>query len=351
MMAEDNSYWYKLVLVICKLMNLSPLFHISSDDRFDSVHNLYGLRFSFISVPCGDRHLYIISYSKQRRFQLFSCLNISDIDKPRTSDKLEEAKLEFSKLKNTHGDSESKLRIEFLKHKQAESQNSINTLNNKVNSYVAIALVYAGFLVYLFKSTLNFSSSPLNILMLSLLALSGVHIVSVFILLRRYLQVKGTFKSKFNSFKESPTWQDLAKCTYIDWLTSNEEKQTSATMVKNIEKHFIRSIVLSTILLGSILLYPYSKNVQIFKKVPLENEFVLLNQEGQFSPRELLKLSESLSPQSTVTFVYSATNVSGKEVTEFIINTLRLSGNNSTVVLSEHLLNGKTLVATIQEKK
>ena len=353
-MEQDNhSIWYKIGFIICWFLNNLPIFHISRDSGFDSVDNLTELRFSLLSFPLADKHIYVISYSQRKGIAFIFVLRLSDLQPPY---QLKECEDKFLALNDEPDNSKSQLRIEFLKHKHAECQSGISTLHNKVNSYIAIALVYAGFLTFLLQSTLNLTISPLSltiILMWIAMVISGINLINVLALLWRYLKVKGTSKSTFRSFKESPNWQLLGKSIYIDWLTLQHEKTVAASLVKNVEKYFIRSILISSLLLFHVILQPYhSKLSSIFiDNQTADNELILIDKTGHFSTQELLKLSERISPNKKIVFVYSSSNTPGKDAAHFIITALKLSEKSTTIELSENLFNSKMLIATVEEKK
>lgn len=349
---ENSSFWNKLGLFVCRVLNLTPICHVSQDSSFDTVDSLVGLRFSVLSIPWGDKHLYILTFSEHFCCKLFWVLKIADLQPPRSYAELQRLEDEFLKLDDGSSSIKSQLRIEFLKHKNSECQNSINTLNNKVNSYIAIALVYAGFYAFLFQSTINVFISPLGIVMWLILVLSGMSLINVLILLRKYLQVKGAVKSKFSSFKESPNWMLLAKNIYIDWLTAQEEQLAAASLVKNIEKYFIRSILLSSILFFTMVLnLNVEPSLSLNENQKSTSEFILLNEMGVFSPKELLRLSDALSSDKFITFIYSSSNIAGKNTTDFTTTALGLSEQNQIIKLSDNLINNNMLIATIEDKK
>lgn len=356
-MEEQNrtSLWYKFGLLVCRLLNHFPVFHVSRDDGFDSVDFLAGLRFSLLSLPWGDKHIYLFTYIYQgnvkERFKLLSILRISDIKSPRQQEDLDQLEADFLDLEDDTGGLKSKLRIEFLKHKSAECQNSINTLNNKVNSYIAIALVYTGLFAFLFQSILELGFSHFSALMWLAFGLSSISLVNVLVLLRRYLQVKGALKSRFGSFKGTPNWKQLAKGIYIDWLTSQDEQWEAATVVKNIEKYFIRSIFFSSLILFSTVLQPFIQQVPFDARKVTNDEFILIDKEGNFSPQELLNLSKAVTPDNTIVFVYSSSNSSGNASANFTITALNLSKQSSLIELSDELFDTKLLIATVKEAK
>ena len=348
----NNSIWYKLGLFFCWILNLSPILHISRDKEFDSITQLTELRISIFSLPWGDKHLYFISLSKKNGFERFLVLRVSDLQPSRSQKDLVKYKSNFLYLNDNADGLKSQLRMDFLKHKNTDCQNSINTLNNKVNSYIAIALVYAGLCTFLFKSLLDLPVSTISLVMWAIFTLSVIFLVNVLVLLRRYLQVKAVAKSKFSSFKESPEWKTLAASIYIDWLTSQEEQTAAATLVKNIEKYFIRSVALSAFLLIATALQPY--NWLLTEQSGTggsSTKFALLDKEGNFSPQELLSLSKAISPDKKVTFIYSSSNTVGKTTTDFVIKALDLKQKNSTIELSDHFFNTKLLIASIEEYK
>ncbi len=351
MKQHNTSNWYKVVLFICRLLNLLPIFHVSRDEGFDAVDSLNNLRFSLLSLPWGEKHVYLLTYSQQGSFKFLSTLRISDIRAPHEPDALEKYEENFLNLEDDTDGLKSKLRIEFLQHKNTECQNSINTLNNKVNSYIAIALVYTGLFAFLFQSILKLDFSHFAIYMWVAFGLSTIFQINVLVLIHRYLQVKGALKSKFSSFKSAPDWKLLAKSIYIDWLTAQYELWTAATLVKNIEKYFIRSIFLSSLVLFSTVLYPLFQQTPSTTDKKTNAEFVLIDKEGKFSPQELLNLSKAITPDNTIVFVYSSSNSSGDAAANFTIRALNLSEQNSSIELSEELFDTKLLIAIVKETK
>ncbi|MPW27804.1 hypothetical protein F9L16_02190 [Agarivorans sp. B2Z047] len=350
-----TSFGYKFSLFVYRLLNHLPVFHASQDNSFDSVNSLAELRLSLLSLPWGDKHIYLFTYihkgNIKERFNLLSILRISDIKSPRSKKELDQLEADFLGLEDDTGGSKSKLRMEFLKHKSAECQNSINTLNNKVNSYIAIALVYTGLFAFLFQSILELGFSLFSVLMWLAFGLSSISLINVLVLLRRYLQVKGTLKSRFGSFKGSPDFKQLAKSIYIDWLTSQDEQWEAATLVKNIEKYFIRSVFLSSFILFSTVLLPFIQQVSPNTIKATNDEFILIDKEGKFSPQELLSLSKTITSDNTIIFVYSSSNPSGNASANFVITALNLSKQSSVIKISDELFDPKLLIATVKEEK
>ncbi|REG81983.1 hypothetical protein [Marinomonas pollencensis] len=356
-MEEQNRtpLWYKFGLLVCRLLNHLPVFHASQDNGFDSVDSLAGLRFSLLSLPWGYKHIYLFTYVHQgnfkERFKWVSILRILDIKSPHQQEELDQLEADFLDLDDDTGGSKSKLRMELLKHKNAECQNSINTLNNKVNSYIAIALVYTGLFAFLFQSILELGFSHFSVLMWLAFGLSSISLINVLVLLRSYLQVKGTLKSRFSSFKISPDFKQLAKSIYIDWLTSKDEQWEAATLVKNIEKYFIRSIFVSSLILFSTVLQPFIQQVPSDAIKLSNDEFILIDKEGNFSPQELLSLSKAVTPDNIIIFVYSSSNSSGNASANFMISALNLSKQSTVIKISDELFDAKSLIATIKEEK
>lgn len=350
---NNHTLWYKLRFSLCFIFNQLPFFHVSQDERFDSIANLTDLRFSLIALPFGDKHLYIASFCKISGFEWGKCLRLSNIQPPLQLSELNEKVHNFSELSAAGSESDSQLRIEFLKHKHEECKNGINVLNNKVNSYIAIALVYAGLFAFLLQSSPEYVNLPAKYLTWFFFILSGINLVNVLVLLPHYLQVKGSHKSTFGSFKNEPSLKLLAQSLYMDWQTASHEKTAAATIVVNIEKYFIRSIILCALLFVVIEVSPvfFHKEANPNGTAKVSNEFVLLNQGGDFSPQALLKLSQNISPKNKITFIYSISNIDGNATAKFIINALKLAKQSSFVVISDEHIKGRSLIAVIQEKK
>ncbi|MEC6796819.1 hypothetical protein VXS03_07150 [Photobacterium sp. S4TG1] len=343
---KHNVILDEMILICCKFLNYLPLFHLSCDESFDTIKSMTNFRFSFISLPWGDKHLYFLSYKKGIKF--FHVLRLSDINKPYEEEQVNDLTDKFLSLEDDKENLNSQLRIEFLKFKYAELQNSINTLNNKVNNYIAISLVYIGVFTYLFKIAINVTSLPFVFFIWILLTLFGINLLNVLILLRRYLQVKSYMKSKFSSFKQSPDWRSLAKSFYIDWLTSKDEQNASASLVLNIEKYFIRSIVFSLLLFFSITIEPYMIKTSSVNNSLNYNEIVLVDEYGKFSPEGLLKLSKNISLDKKVVFIYSSSNILAKDTIDFTIKILNLSKHNLIIKLNDRLFDNKMIISVIE---
>ncbi|PSV57394.1 hypothetical protein [Photobacterium sp. GB-3] len=356
-MKEQNctSLWYKFGLLVCRILNYFPIIHASQDSRFDSVDSLAELRLSILSLPWGDKHIYLFTYIHQgnfkERFKLLSILRISDIKPPRQQKELDQLESDFLELEDDTDGLKSNLRMEFLKHKSTECQNSINTLNNKVNSYIAIALVYTGLFAFLFQSILGLGISHFSVLMWLTFGISSISLINVLVLLRKYLQVKETLKSKFGSFKGSPNLKQLVKSIYIDWLISQDEQWEAATLVKNIEKYFIRSVFLSSLILFSTILQPFIQHIPSDVIKATNDEFILIDKEGNFSPQELLNLSKTVTSDNTIIFIYSSSNASGNASANFMITALNISKQSTVIKISDELFDPKLLIATIKDEK
>lgn len=349
METSKRTIWQKLGLFICNILNFLPVLHLSRDEDFDSISQIDDLRFSLIAIPLGDKYCYLATYSPSTKFSLYELLKIHEIQPRKTEFEL--SKL-VSSLKELSGDEEhTKLRLEFLKHKHEQCQASINILNNKVNNYISIALVYTGFIAFLFQSCLKFSAHPLSWLLWSLLFLSTLSLSSLLILLRKYLKVKSTYKSKFGEFKSKPSWLLFVQGIYLDWQSAQDEQLASATLVKNIEKQFFRSISVSFLLLLLVTYLPFSANIDLIQKDGKENlnEFTIFDKQGKFSAVELLHLSKKINSNSDVLFILSKSNQVGKSSIKFIIKALELSNRYSVVEVNNDLFDKNTLLVKIKE--
>jgi hypothetical protein len=346
---SKRTIWQKLGLFICNILNFLPVLHLSRDEDFDSISQINDLRFSLIAIPLGDSYWYFATYSPSTKFSLFELLEIHEIQPKKTKSELSELVNSLDQLPDDNGNNE--LRLEFLKHKHDQCQASINILNNKVNNYIAIALVYTGFIAFLFQSCLKFSAHPLSWLLWSLLLLSTLSLSSLLILLRKYLKVKGAHKSKFGEFKTKPSWLLFVKGVYLDWQSAQDEQLASATLVKNIEKQFFRSVSVSFLLLLLVTYLPFSSDFDLIQNDGKENlnEFTIFDKQGKFSAIELLHLSKKINSNSDVLFILSKSNQVGKNSIKFIIKALELSNRYSVVEVNNDLFDKNILLVKIKE--
>ncbi|WP_162922470.1 hypothetical protein [Aliivibrio sp. EL58] len=347
------SFLLKILFITTKLFNVIPVLHISNDNNFGTLEyntNWYeSLRLSILTLPLGHTKLYLFTVSKYK-FNFLHIIKLESFTNFITEEKKDELKTNFRKLKQNGNKPE--LRLEYVKYKYDDVTNSINILNNKVNNYVSISLFYAGLFSYLVSITITyFNGGIISYLLLFFLLMSFIHLLSGLILIYKYLQIKNTLRSTFASIKKLPTPSLLANNIYIDWQAAKDEQHFYASLVKNIEKSFMFSLSISFLLYVFITINPYVNNIidnEIASRI--DNEFILINPEGMFSPNELSNLSKILSPNTNVLFLLSKSNKEGEDTLKFVVTSLNLSDNYSVITVSDDFVIGDTLLAIVKEQ-
>lgn len=117
------------------------------------------------------------------------------------------------------------------------------------------------------------------------------------------------------------------------------------------EKYFIRSIFLSSLILLSSVLQPFIQQVPSDVITATNDEFILIDKEGNFSPQGLLSPSKTVTSNNTIIFIYSSSNASGNVSANFIITALNLSKQSTVIKISDELFAPKLLVATVKDEK
>lgn len=331
--------------VVLLALNLSPVLHISSDNNFDSIKNTGDQRISIISIPLGDSFLYILTFDSEKGCNLFYRLHLSDVQVSRDINKITRDFISFDKV-NSYRNNNTDLRLDFLNHKYSDCINSLNTLNNKVNSYVAISLVYAGFCGYLLTNTIDIKEDAYRYISYPLIFIILLNLTQSLFLLRVYLKVKGKEKSSFSTFKYNTSKSNLTSSIYFDWLSISDEITLSASLVKNIEKYFIRSMISSVILLVVIFLDRYG--VFTMPKDLVQSSFYIVDSNGDFSSEEFLRLSKESKSQEFV-FISAESNAGAKELISFTIKNLKLSEDSRIITLKDEVIDGYSLIVNTKD--
>lgn len=238
-----------LFLKLLQLFNHSLILHTSSDKNFDSIAESHDPRISLFHFPLANKHIYIITYSKTMGFRFMFLLRLSALIPVFNKDDINKVKEQFKSFDRIYCPEKNKLRIEFLKHKYNEYQNSVSLTNNKINNYLTISLAYVGLLYFL---SYNIKASPygiLNIIVWSTFILSSISALNVLLLLKECLKISGNYKSSITEFNKMPSWRLLNESIFVDFASSENTRIIMVSLVRNIEKYFIRSFSLCILLL------------------------------------------------------------------------------------------------------
>lgn len=336
-----------MLKAIVFMFNFFPIFHISRDKDFGSITQINDLRFSLIHLPYGDGIIYFITYNKNSKFNIFYIIKLSNIQESRDASSLTEG---FKKFEYYSSDRSSKLRMEFLQHKYSDCLNSINSLNNKVNLYIAIVLVYTGFVGYLSKESFSQDINNINCFLLTAIILCIFNLYGLCSVLKRYLDVKSYSKSSFGDLKAQATQKNLTAGIYYDWIGLSDKIIMSGSLVRNIEKYFYRSAFFS--ICSIILLNLSSQPLKITDTSGTtvnHNEYIIVDENGNFSTKTLFRLSENMKDKEVI-FIFSESNNSAKRKIDFIVEVLDLDNKNHKIKLNRNLLDNRTIIANINEE-
>lgn len=247
-------------IIIAKLLNWSPILHISEDNKFGFIDNLTNkLRVSIFSIPFGDNKLYFLSWIKPNtgdkwNFEFCKCLRFYDIVKKESQSEIDNKTEAYKIFIEDHSDEEIDHQADFLKEKTNENQDRKSSAYNKINNYAAINLVHIGFIGYLFTEILNIKNySTFSYLFYVIIGFSFVYTLNYFLFIKLGLSVKTFVRSTFKDLKENPTAKQLATNYYTDWYASKNDAEVMVSIVCNIEEYFIRSICVTFVLWACII--------------------------------------------------------------------------------------------------
>ncbi len=206
--------------------------------------------------------------------------------------------------------------IEFLKHKISMNESRIMSGYNKTNLYTAIGLVYLGFVVYLFvqvfgfAQVFGFSQPPIlagetlfKYPIYILTGLSAYYIFSCFLFIQFALSIKGHIRSAFRDVRNNSCIRNLARAYYTDWYSTKNESDVITSIVANIQKYFIRSLLMFASIWFLLILKASLDTLAKPMAIP-EKEHLAFDYAGQFQECEyddLMSITDSNSDELFVT--------------------------------------------------
>ncbi|EHX5858027.1 MULTISPECIES: hypothetical protein [Enterobacteriaceae] len=265
----------KLLFLLMKALNSSPLFHISADDNFDTIEkNNFSVgqefRLTFLALSFGTIKIYLITCTfianpfKWKGISLSYQISFDTVQKRKSPSILEAQMTEYENvtLKNIDDEKRAK-QEEFLKLRTAENNDSLNSIFNKVNYHTTIILAYAAVLVYAYTKLIELPITATTTLIYYLAITNLLNMFDLMFLLKRIVSISDFTRSTFKELRSCNEKYSLAKSLYFDWAASTDDVKYFAGLAKNSEIISMRIIFIGMIVLASTTLFPeQTKNSQ-----------------------------------------------------------------------------------------
>jgi hypothetical protein len=317
-----------------KFFNWSPIFHFSNDEQFGSINQSDWSRFSLLSIAVGENIIYFLTIqwlNPQVKFSWFKTLNFSQVCKIYTESDIQQKVVDYESYLSNAQSSVISEQIEFLKYKADLANNRTDCGYDKTNIYTAIYLAFIPVEFYLFNEVITFlnnsSNSILNYLLAVIFGLSIYYSINCSLFLYSNLKLKGFTRSTFNDLKQNHNHIKLAASYYWDWYSLTNESHVITSIVANIQKYFLRALVISVVIAVTLL-----SNLRVESKPQTErSEFFILNQNGEVQEKEFLRFLNQKRESDVSVLVIG--NEKNKKI-QSIINLLNLFPANQLKVKS-----------------
>lgn len=276
---------YLIKKLLLKIINLSPIFSVSSDELFGDIDVNVTKRYSLVRFSLGFTKIYFMSIA-DGKFDLVKVVNLNKL-RPWPSIEVTQDKLKsYEDLIAGCNDDELLIQARFL-DKRIDVENNVKSLfQNKVSSYNAILLLVAGYIIYIAKELLENREGYLqNYALLFVYVIVVVYFINSIVFLYHYLKNKTASSSKFSDIKSDSTLAKLSSSYYFDWFNVKEERDVLSNYVKNLEKYLARTVITLIVLSLLMIALDINKNNNGII-VQEENELAsisLLNENGEFS--------------------------------------------------------------------
>lgn len=296
---------------IAQILNWSPFLHVSEDSSFGSIVNLVSIRLSLLAIPLGNNKFYLLSFVKNGvnkwEFEIYKCLKFYDVCKNEDQSQIDIKTESYKNLIATHEDEKIRFQIDLLKDKLNQNQNRKSTVYNKLNNYAAIALVYIGFIGYLFTELLSIKINNIYFknsywLIFAFLILLSFNFFSF---VQFGLSIKAFVRSKFSDLKNDPTEKQLALSYYTDWYSSKNEADIISSIICNIEEYFKRSLVITILLWLCIVINNNLTSKTFSKIISHENQYLIVNDSNEFLINEFSNFLENINKNSNNIYIIS----------------------------------------------
>lgn len=348
----------KLLTWIGKVLNWSPILHVSSDSDFGSFDGSKDdFRLSLLTLSLGQNKYYFISASfnnNEWRVNIFHNLDFFNVCPISTEKEIEmknSAYIDSFNDRAEETDEIVKRHIELLKEKITQNRTRISNSFTKLTGYRSLVLALSGAGVYLLTEILKSRAIDMYLgISSTFLLLFILYGLSAFLQITFALKIKAFVKSSFKEFKDNPTSIELAKSFYTDFVSLNNESQIIVSITKNAEKYFNRSFIV--LILAWFWLFfhqnTFSINEAIF--LPTENEFVVMGKEQKLQTEQMSAFFSSLAKyQGTIYVVSNTSNQKVETLTLFIQSILTENQKLSPILLKNDYLDNDVIILKLGE--
>ncbi|MFM5578339.1 hypothetical protein ACK4A1_01670 [Aeromonas veronii] len=339
----------QLCQFILNMLNWSPFIHVSDDELFGSVSADYKKRISLIEFPLGKWKFYFFTRLKEKndkaKYNFFHLLDFDSVCKIKSEQVVNEKVTDYKCFISGLDDELIRNQIEFLKDKISMNQARIASGYNKTNMYVAIVLVYFGFVLYLIGKVVNLAT--INYWLFFLTFFVGYNAFNCACFIKSSLSIRGYIRSSFRSIKNDASIKELACAYYRDWYSTNNEGDVITSYVGNVEKYFTRSLVVSVLVLGILSI---GDKTDLFKGETMHhnNEFLIFNETGEFQKSEFILLVNKINEGSEKVFIINSKGEKkGALIRDFIRTTVSDPERVVEISLENKVVNSKVIIVKL----
>lgn len=250
-----------IIFVFIKIFNFTPIIHISSDKKFDTLSDPDDminapLRLSLLALNIGVYKLYLFTFLitlspfKLSNPRFLETLFFDNVQCRKTVQEIDSMTKTYEKETLLKIDTDERIRQEeFLKIRTSENNDTLSNIFDKLNYYTTVILAFSAALIYVYS---KLSELHLNITTLLIFYLSLINLLDIFdliLLLRRSVSISGFHRSSFKSLRLNNKNYALTKSLYFDWAASTNDVQYYAGLTKNTEIRSFRVILVGFFLL------------------------------------------------------------------------------------------------------
>ncbi|WP_330206683.1 hypothetical protein [Pseudomonas sp. AM14(2022)] len=315
--------------VFCTLLNHTPLFHISCDQRFGQYHATTPRRLSLLVISFWKWKLYIISINSQRKFELLKLINFDLICPMPSQAEVDNKTDSFRKhLTSTSASTEAaNIQYESLKERFNQNTSIKSSFDNKVSAYASSYVVLLGFYAYLFNEMWKLTNNNLFYTSCVVIFICALFTATAGLYIWGFLKLKNTIRSRFFDLKTEPTAQNQAVLTYTNWYSSEKEGTVHASYIRNIETNMATSLLLGLGLWIFVFLSSNYLSSQTHPPLSTAQETEIINESGDLKKQNLSTLLSIIqnadSSQNYTLYVISNAEVQSS-IKEQVIKTLKL---------------------------
>lgn len=344
--------------VVCSLLNWSPIFHISCDDKFGQYVRTAPTRYSLFAMAIGGLKIYFLTMSANHINFLFT-LRLRDISSPPDQNTVDAKATAYRNDISTQSDAEIAIQYDFLKEAYNNNCNTRSSLETKVSSHASTYLVLIGFYAYVFNELWKLNDWQHTVALGWYIA-GSAPLISTGIFIFTFFRIDSVVRATFRDLKTpgNSTPQNQASHAYTNWFASKGENTALATYVKNIEIN----MALSLAIVVPLWIFVFASNnaaSEANKAKPHESvkpglEIAIVDQHGALNKTSLSLLLDTLklanNDKKAKYFVLSGTH-HDKILYSSIINFVRAYLGSERVTelrLSEQLSPGESVIIKIE---